>query len=66
MRQQYRGAYRDQLVVTPIDPSLAHRFVECDIGRKGTCVICGCRRVCRHDIHSDDAKQRTVQFRDQS
>jgi hypothetical protein len=61
---KFRGAHRDTFVVTPIDPSRPHRFVETEVGRAGTCVLCGCKRDCRHDIHSDSAKQRTVQFRE--
>ena len=64
LREQYRGEDKAEWVVKPIDPSLPHRFVETDIGRKNTCVICGCKKVCRHDIHSDTAKQHTVTFRD--
>jgi len=60
-REQYSGD-KGEWVVKPIDPNRPHRYVEKDIGRKGTCVICDRRKV--SDWHDDAAKQHTVEFRD--
>lgn len=61
IRETFRGDYRDRFAVKPIDPERAHRFVEVEVGRKGTCVICGRRKV--SDYHDDAARQQTVDVR---
>lgn len=64
VREEFRGNYRDRVVIKPIDPERPHRFVEVEVGRKGTCVICWRRK--RSDYHDDAARQHTVAFRDPS
>lgn len=60
-RQQFRGDYRDRIALQPIDPSRPHRFREGDVGAARACAICACYRA--DGIHSDTARQRTVDER---